>query len=150
MLSRRQKLVIIAVFVLLVALYTGAAATGGGSGQGDASGHPGGIVGWLGGALGQPPAVARSDLSAPCLSEETLTVKGNCTVTVNGSTQDTRRLRLHATNAVTVASRAPQGSDTVTADVDAGKDVSITVDGKGGDIVITCPGDSCVVTLPRT
>jgi hypothetical protein len=148
MLSRRQKIVIIAVFVLLAALYSGAAAIGGGSGQGDASGHPGGFVGWLGGVLGQPPAVARADLSAPCLSQDTLTVKGTCTVTVNKSTQDTRRLKLHATDAVTVASRAPQGSDTVTANVDADKDVSVTVDGKGGDVVITCPGDSCVVTLP--
>jgi len=148
MLSRRQKITIIAVFALLVALYTAAAATGGGSGQGDASGHPGGIVGWLGGALGQPPAVARADLSAPCLSEDTLTVKGSCTVTVQKSTQDTRRLKLHAQAAVRVTSRAPQGSDTVTADVDAGKDVSVTVDDKGGDVVITCPADSCVVTLP--
>lgn len=148
MLSRRQKIVIIAVFVLLVVLYSGAAAIGGRSGQGDASGRPGGIVGWLGGALGEPPAVARADLSAPCLSDDTLTVKGSCTVTVEKSTQDTRRLRLHATDAVTVTSRAPQGSDTVTANVDADKDVSVTVDGKGGDIVITCPGDSCVVTLP--
>lgn len=147
MLSRRQKIIIVAVFALLVVLYTGAAVTGGGSGQGDAS-HPGGIVSWFGGVLGQPPAVARADLSAPCLSQDTLTVKGSCTLTVKKSTKDTRRLKLHAAAAVTIASRAPQGSDTVTADVDAGKDVSVTVDGKGGDIVITCHGDSCVVTLP--
>jgi hypothetical protein len=148
MLSRRQKIVIVAVFAILVVLYTGAAATGGGSGQGDASGHPGGIVGWLGGVLGQPPAVDRPDLSAPCLSGDTLTVKGSCALTVKKSTKDTRRLKLHATDAVSVASRAPQGGDTVTADVEAGKDVSVTVDGKGGDVVITCPADTCVVTLP--
>jgi hypothetical protein len=148
MLSRRQKIIIVAVFALIVVLYTGAAATGGGSGQGDASGHQGGIVGWLGGVFGQPPTVARADLSAPCLSQDTLTFKGSCTVTVKKSTEDTRRLKLHAQAAVTVTSRAPQGTDTVTADVDAGKDVSVTVDDKGGDVVITCPGDSCVVTLP--
>jgi hypothetical protein len=149
MLSRRQKIIIVAVFVILVVMYTGAAATGGGSGQGDASGRPGGIVGWLGDTLGQPPAVARADLSAPCLDQQTLTVKGSCALTVAKSTKDTRRLKLHAEAAVTVASRAPQGSDTVTADVEAGKDVSVTVDGKGGVVVITCPGDSCVVTLPE-
>src|SRR5215831_1744556 len=120
--SRRQKIVIIAVGVLLVLLYTGAAVTGGGSGQGDASKKPGGVVGWLGDLFGQPPAAARADLSSACLAGDTLTDKG------------TRRVKLHAVDAVTVASRAPQGQDTVTDDVEAGKDVSVTVDGDGGDI----------------
>lgn len=147
MLSRRQKIVIVAVFAIVIALYTAAVASGG-SGQGDASHKPGGIVGWLGRVAGEPPAVQRSELSAPCLSGDTLTVKGSCTVTVQKSTKDTRRLKLHAGAAVTVTSRAPQGEDSVSADVAAGDDLAVTVDSKGGDILITCGGDSCAVTLP--
>ena len=147
--TRRQKIVIIGVGVLLVLLYTGAAASGGGSGQGDASRKPGGIVGWLGDLFGQPPSVARADLSSPCLSGTTLTIKGSCKLTVAKSDDGTRRVKLHAVDAVTVASRAPQGSDTLTDDVDADTDVSVTVDGDGGDITLTCAGgkDTCTVTL---
>src|ERR1051326_2363701 len=108
--TRRQKIVIIGVGVLLVLLYTGAAASAGGSGQGDASRKPGGIVGWLGDLFGQPPSVARADLSSPCLSGTTLTIKGSCKLTVAKSDEGPRRDTLHPVDAVTVASRAPQGS----------------------------------------
>src|SRR5262245_1359151 len=111
-LSRRQKIVIVAVFAILIALYTGAVASGGS--------EQGGIVGWLGDVAGEPPAVQRAELSASCLSGDTLTVKGSCTVVVQKSTKDTRRLKLHAEAAVTVTSRAPQGEDSVSADVAAG------------------------------
>jgi hypothetical protein len=147
--TRRQKIVIIAVGVLLVLLYTGAAVTGGGSGQGNASKKPGGVVGWLGDLFGQPPTAARADLSSACLSGNTLTVKASCTLTVAKSDKGTRRVKLHAVDAVTVASRAPQGQDTVTDDVEAGKDVSVTVDGNGGDIHLSCAdsGATCTLTL---
>jgi len=145
--SRRQKIVIIAVFVLMALLYTGAAATGG-SGEGDASKKPGGIVGWLGDLVGQPPAADRKDLTADCLVDKTLTVKGTCVLHVAKSSKGTRKVALKATDAVKVTSRAPQGHDEVTADVDAGKDVSVTVDGDAADITIACSGaDQCTVTL---
>lgn len=147
--SRRQKIVVVAVFVLLALLYIGAAAGGGGSGQGNASGHPGGIVGWLGRVVGQPPDAARSDLTAPCLAGGTLTVKSSCVLSVAKSNVGTRRVKLHATDAVTITSRAPQGDQDITADVKAGTDVNVTVDGKGGGIAIVCAstGATCTVTL---
>lgn len=146
--SRRQKIVIIAVFVLIALMYTGAVAVGGGSGQGDASKKPGGIVGWLGDLIGDPPAADRKDLSADCLADKTLTIKGSCVLHVAKSSEGTRKVALKATDAVKVTSRAPQGSDDVTADVDAGKDVSVTVDGDAADITIACSGaDTCTVTL---
>src|SRR5262245_24167881 len=122
--SRRQKIVIVAVFVLMALLYTWAAANSGGSGQGDASKKPGGIVGWLGDLFGSPPNDDRKDLSAPCLADKTLTIKGTCVLHVAKSSAGTRKVALKATDAVKVTSRAPQGTDDVTADVDAGKDVS--------------------------
>src|SRR5215470_14713176 len=100
--TRRQKIVIIAVGVLLVLLYTGAAASTGGSGRGDASKDPGGVVDWLGDLIGQPPDAARSDLTSPCLSGSTLTIKGSCTLTVARSDDGTRRVNLHADDAVTI------------------------------------------------
>jgi len=148
--TTKQKIVVIAVFVLLALLYVGAVANGGGSGQGDASKRPTGVVGWLGDLFGSPPDAKRADLSAPCLAQDTLTVKGSCVLTVAKSGDGTRQVKLHAADAVSVASRAPQGKDDVTADVKAGDDVTVTVDGNGGPITITCAssGATCTVTLP--
>ena len=146
--SRRQKIAVVAVLVLMAVLYAGAVAGGARTGQGDAGDHPGGLVGWLGRAVGQPPAAARSDLAAPCLRDRTLTVAGHCTLRVASSDRGTRRVRLHATDPVTVESRAPKGEQTVTADVKPGDDVSVTVDGDGTDIAITCAGgDTCTLSL---
>ncbi len=150
--TRKQKIVIIAVFVLLALLYVGAVANGGGSGQGDASKDPKGIVKWLGNLFGSPPDATRGQLTSTCLSDDTLSFKGNCTLAVAKSDDGTRRVRLHATDAMSVASRAPQGKKTITDDVKAGDDVSVTVDGDGGDILFTCADSSatCTVTLTNT
>lgn len=150
--TTKQKIVIIAVFVLLALLYVGAVANGGGSGQGDASKPPDGIVAWLGSLIGSPPDAKRAELSAPCLNQDTLSFKGNCTLTVAKSDDGTRQVELHAADAVSVASRAPQGKDTVSEDVKAGDDVTVTVDGDGGDIVITCADSkaTCTVTLRQS
>lgn len=146
--SRRQKLAVGAVLGLIVLLYTGAVGNGARSGSGDAA-HPGGVVGWLGGLVGHPPAAARSDLSAPCLTDRTLSVQGSCTLSVAKSSGGTRQVKLHATDPVRVESRAPDSRQTVTDDVKAGDDVSVTVDGTGGDIAISCPAaDTCTATLP--
>lgn len=150
--TRKQKIVVIAVFVLLAFLYVGAVASGGGSGQGDASKDPGGVVKWLGNLFGSPPDAKRGQLTSTCLSDDTLSFKGSCTLTVAKSDDGTRRVQLHADDAVTVASRAPQGSDTLTDDLNAGDDVSVTVDGDGGDIQFTCADSkaTCTLTLTNT
>jgi hypothetical protein len=147
--SRRQKIIIGSVFVLIALLYSGAA-LGFGSGQANASGQPGGIVGWLGHVVGQPPAAKRADLTAPCLSGSTFTVNLTCTLTVAKSSTGTRRVKLHALSAVRITSRTPDGTDTASVDVGAGKDVAVTVDGKPTDIVIACAasvGGACTLTL---
>jgi hypothetical protein len=147
--THRQKIVVGAVLVVLALLYSAAAASAHGSGQGSASQKPGGIVGWLGHIVGKPPAAPRSDESAPCLSGQTLSVQGSCMLTVAKSSTRTRQVKLHANDAVTVTSRAPNGSQAITATVKAGADVTVTVDASGSDIEISCTtsGSNCVATL---
>ena len=148
--SRRQKIAVVAVLAALALLYTGALAGGTGRGEGTAGTGPGGFVAWLGRLAGPPPAVARADLRADCLAGTTFTVRGTCTVRVAASDHGTRQLRLHAEDAVTVRARAPQGDTVVQSELDAGAEVKVTVDGKGGDLTLDCGGadSTCVVTLP--
>lgn len=149
--NRRQKIIVGAVLAFIALLYAGVAVHTGGSGGGGASRDPGGIVGWLGDLVGSPPQVDREDMSAPCLSGDTLTIDGACTLTVAKSDTRTRQAKLHADDAVTVTTRAPQGDDTISHDAEAGSDFSVTVDSKGADITFTCAdtGDTCVVTLSK-
>ena len=149
--TTKQKIVVIAVFVLLALLFAGAVANGGGSGQGDASKRPTGIVGWLNSLFGSPPDAKRADLSAPCLSGDTLSFKGSCTLAVAKSDDGTRQVKLHAANAVSVATRAPHGKDNISQDVDGNSDITVTVDGDGGGILITCADSkaTCTVTLQQ-
>ena len=147
--SRRQKIVVCAVLAALALVYTAAVATGGRTGSGDAGATDNGFVWWLGRLAGEPAAVVAADLTADCLTDTTITVPGSCTLHVAGSRRDVRRLRLHARNAVTVVARAPRGDSPVRDDVAAGTDVDVTVDGRGGDVTLTCADTTtCVLTLP--
>lgn len=146
--TRRQIIIVGAVFAALIILYGLAAANGTRSGQGGPDSRNGGLVGWLGSAIGQPPDAARSDLSAGCLNGSTFTVDGQCVLTVARSPRGTRRVRLHATDPVIVDAPAPQGAGQVTADLKAGTDSSVTVDGAGARITLTCGAvRPCTVTL---
>jgi hypothetical protein len=146
--SRRQKIVVCAVLAALAVLYTGAVATGGRTGTGDAGATGNGFVRWLGRLAGEPTAVVAADLSADCLADTTITVRGSCPLHVAASRQDLRQLRLHARDAVTVTARAPRGDSLVRDDVAAGTDVDITVDGRGGDVTLACADTTtCVLTL---
>jgi hypothetical protein len=147
--SRRQLILVGVVAAVLVVLYGLAAANGSRSGQGGPESREGGIVGWLGTMVGQPADAARGDLSAGCLNGSTFTVDGQCVLTVARSSRGTRRIRLHAVDAVSVNAPAPQGAGPVTADLKAGSDTSVTVDGSGARITLTCAGARpCTVTLP--
>lgn len=141
--TRRQKILLGAVALVLVLLYTGAAATAGGSSQGNAADRPGGLVGWLGHFTGKPAKVDRSALSAPCLAGTVLTVKDSCVLTVAAG-NGTRRVALHADDAVSVTSRPPGQQQDATSTVEAGHDVDVTVDKAGGRITFTC---ACTVHL---
>jgi hypothetical protein len=147
--SRRQKIVVIAVLVALVALFSGAVANGASNSDGDASEDPNGFVSWLGDLFGEPAPVDRADLVAACLAGDTLTVEGSCTLAVAGSEEKIRQLVLRPEQVVTIVSPAPSEGETIEADAEPGDEVRITVDSDGGEIVINCgdPGDTCVVTL---
>jgi hypothetical protein len=146
--TKRQRIVVIVVLAAILVLYLAAAAGGGRSGQGDAT-HPGAFVSWLGRLAGKPDPVSRAELTSDCLADKGLAVNGTCTVTVARSGKDVRQLKLHAEQALSVTSRAPHDDSVVKADVKAGDDVTITVDSKGGDVIVDCgePGGRCVATL---
>lgn len=147
--SRRKKILVVAVLVLVAVLYATSALGWRRDGRGDAGDDPGGVVDWLGDLVGGPPAVDRSDLSAPCLAGDTLTVDGTCTLHVAGSDEDTRQVALHAYDRIRVTARPPRGDGTASSTVDPGKDIKVTVDGDGGDIALEClDSDTCTVTLP--
>ena len=146
--TRRQLILVGVVAAVLVVLYGLAAANGARSGRGNADSRQGGIVGWLGSKVGPPADAARGDLSAGCLSGSKFTVDGQCVLTVAGRSRGTRRIRLHAVDAVSVNAPAPQGAGQVTADLKAGADTSVTVDGSGARITLTCAATRpCTVTL---
>jgi len=146
--TRRQIVLVGVVGAVLVILYSLAVANGGRSGQGDADSRHRGLVGWLGSVVGDPPDAARGDLSAGCLNGSTFTVDGQCVLTVARSPRGARRIRLHASDPVRVDAPAPQGAGHVTADVKAGADSAVTVDGSGARITLTCAAvRPCTVTL---
>jgi hypothetical protein len=146
--SRRQKIVVCAVFAALALLHTGAVAMGAGGGTGDAGGPQNAFVRWLGRLAGPPAPVAAAELTADCLADTTFTVRGSCTVHVAASHHDLRQLRLHTQDAVTVTARTPHRDAMVHHDVAAGADVSVTVDGTDGEITLACAGTTtCLVTL---
>src|SRR5690349_8653746 len=144
--TRRQIIVVGVVTAVLIIAYGLAVANGSRSGEGSPDARNGGLVGWLGSLVGQPPDVARADLSAGCLRETTFTVDGQCVLTVAKSRRGTRRVRLHANDPVSVDAPAPAGR--ITADLKAGADASVTVDGAGARITLTCAAvRPCTVTL---
>jgi hypothetical protein len=146
--TRKQKVLAGTVAAALIVLYCLVAAFPAGSGGGLGSAQHG-IVGWLGSRIGQPPDAPPADLSSTCLRDKTFTVAGSCVLDVAKSSRGTRRVRLRADQAVSVTAPAPQGAGTVTADVKAGADTSVTVDGSGARITLACPSaNPCTVRLP--
>ena len=147
--SRRQKIILVAVGVVLVLLYSGAIAGGAGRRDGSASRRPGGLVGWLGSLVGSPPAARRADLSADCLAGTTLTVHGTCLLHVAAHGTGNRRVTLRARDAATVTARPPGADRDIRAEVKAGAEVGVTVGVGATDITVGCAGTApCVLTLP--
>ena len=145
-LTREQK-ILIAAGLLVAVLYIGAVANGRGSGDGEAGTPVGGLVGVLAGWIGGASDADRADLAADCFEPDgRLAVKGSCTLRVASSDRDLRVVRLRAEQPVTVAARLPRSERTGTAEVAAGDETSVAVDGRGGDIRLDCP-DSCTVTI---
>ncbi|GAA4250228.1 hypothetical protein [Dactylosporangium darangshiense] len=142
-----QPRIVIGVLVLLAVLFA-LATTHRAGGDGDLS-HPGGLVGWLGHRFGGSPDADRADVSAPCLQQDTLTVKdGTCTVTVARSDAGQRNVQLRTDSDVAVQAPAPGRDTLVRSDVEAGATVSVAVGGDGADIDVICAGNrTCTLTL---
>lgn len=146
--TRGQK-ILAAAIVLIIALYVTGVATQGGSG-GDADPRENKLVTMLGGWFGEPDDVDQADLSARCLAERTLTIEGNCVLRVRESGEDLRNVVLTAVDPVRLTTRAPHDDSVLDDDVDAGEQVKVAVDDRGGDISISCAGGkTCVVKVGR-
>lgn len=142
-LTRGQK-ILAAVVVLIIALYvTGTVTQNGSAAPADPSQH--GLVKSLGDLFGGPPSVAPGELSAPCLSGTTLSIKDSCVLTVAPSDQDIREVRLKPDRVVSLKTRQPRGTDTLEETLDGGSTVDVAVDGDGADITLTCKECTVIV-----
>jgi hypothetical protein len=148
--SRRQKAVLLAILALVVGLFA-VAAGGQRGGRADLTGGQGGVVGWLGKALGGRATVADADLSAACpLAKDQLAIAGSCRLTVKRHKGGLRTLHLRAINEVTVTAPVPQQDFTVTDKVRANDELKVAVGAGGADITVTCTSTrDCAVVLVR-
>jgi hypothetical protein len=146
--TRGQRTLLVTV-VAIAALSATSAAVGARGGAGTADPGHSGVVAWLGRLVGGPRAVARADLSADCLlADGRITVRGACALHVAPRRGELRAVRLHVDAAMTVSSRPPNSTGTVSTQVGAGRDISVIVDGVGGDVTLDCaPAAACAGRL---
>jgi hypothetical protein len=145
--TRNQKLLagLVALVVVLFVVALGTSSDG----EGDPNARPGGLVGLLGNWFGDAASADAADLSGDCLRPGgRLEVDGSCVLTVAPSDEDVRVVKLHAESATEVSAPSVRGDTTVTTDLDAGEDASVTVGPDGADITLTCP-KACVLTLGK-
>jgi hypothetical protein len=131
----------ILVGVVIVVLFAGSVVVGARQDDGSST-DSNGLVDRLGDIAGDPSAVARTDITAGCVSDDDpnlLVMTGGCTVVVR-SEGDLLLLRLLALNAIEVEAPAPDGDLEVESEVDAGKEVAIAVSEGETEIDIDCVG----------
>ncbi len=142
-LTRGQKILAV-VIVLIIALYVTGAATQNGSGPPpDPSQH--GLVKALGGLFGGPPQAKLEELSAPCLSGNTMSIKDSCVLTVTPSDEDIREVRLRPDRVVSLKTRTPRSDDVSEETLEGGSSVDVAIDDRGGEITLTCKECTVVV-----
>lgn len=148
--SRRQKNVVVAVFALVVGLFALASGTRQG-GPADLAGGQGGVVGWLGKALGERAVVAEPDLAAACpTANGQLAIAGSCRLTVKQHRGGLRTLRLRAVDEVTVTAPVPQQDRAATDTVRADEELKVAVGAEGAEITVACASTPrCAVVLVR-
>ena len=146
--SRRQRIALVVVFALVVGGFA-LAATGQRGGAADLTGGQGGVVGWLGRALGHRSTVSAADLAAGCpLARDRLAVDGTCRLTVKPHRGGVRTLHLRAVDEVAVTAPVPGQSVTATETVRADQELKVAVDEEGGDVTIACKAAAeCAVLL---
>ena len=139
--SRRQKIVVLAVGVLILVAFVAAMLSPGGSGDGP--------VGWLGRLVGDAAGAAPEELAPECREPDgRLVFGGSCAITVSPSRSDLRVVTLVAEHPISVTAPAPVGDFIVETDVAAGETVRVAVGPDGAAIELACTGDEeCVVRI---
>jgi hypothetical protein len=135
-LTRGQK-ILLAVAVLIVALYVTGVATPQGSGSG-VDPTQNGLVKMLGGWFGGPGEVHAGELSAPCLADGRLSIKDSCVLAVAASDKDLREVVLTSDRPAKLSTRAPNDDTVLEQELTAGEEVRVAVDSAGAEITLTC------------
>jgi hypothetical protein len=145
-LTPRQRWLLLTTGMVLVAMFTGAVATPRSDGDGVPAGGP---LHWWGQRLAAATPVAPADLASDCLdSDGSLQFSGSCVVTVAATDDRRRTLTLHGTDAVSVTAPVPGGETTVSAHLEPGDAVDVTVGLEGAEILLRCRASGeCVVTI---
>jgi hypothetical protein len=143
--STKQKVLLVLVAVVVVALFVVAVA-GRYPGEGNPGGHNG-FVDWLAKLGGRRAGVPAAEVTTSCPRQDrTVTVPGVCTLHV-ADPKTLKLLVLRGTTPFQVTAPAPGGADytaTGTAKVKDGiAELKVAVD-KETDVVVTC---TCAVTL---
>lgn len=150
--SRRQKIIVVALAVVLVVLHTAAVANQSRTGQGGRSEREGGLVGWLGDRLAGPTAADPDDLSADCRGPGgRLVFDDSCTIEVAPGGRFPRVVPLRVDHLVEVTAPAVAGDFTVGGEVEPGETVRVAVGRGGAEIELECldsgDSDDCVVRI---
>jgi hypothetical protein len=147
--SGRQRVLVIAVGVVIVLLFAASVATQGRGGPGGRDSGESGPVAllerWFGGTVGADP----DDVTADCQEPDgRLVFGGSCTVEVAPADRSLRLVRLAAQHPVSVEAPTPVGDFTVATELDPGETVRVAVGPDGAEIELDCADpDDCVVLI---
>jgi hypothetical protein len=147
--SRRQRIAVIAVGVLVVLLFSAAVACQGRGGEGGRDSAASGPVALLGRWLGGTAGAAPDEITAGCREPDgRLVFGGSCTVEVAPADRSLRLVSLTTGHAISVEAPTPVGDFTVSTDLDPGGTVRVAVGPDGADIELDCDdSDDCVVVI---
>ena len=143
-LTRIQRILLAVVVVIVIAFFFAVGCTNGGSSN---AAEPPGFVKAIGN-LFRAPAVARKDITAPCLSPDgKLTIDGSCKVHVDAGSDDVRELKLKTVGAITVRAPVPRQDSIGEKQLEPGEEFKVAIDADAADIEIICAESPCVVSL---
>lgn len=139
--SARQRIVVLAVGVLILVAFVAAVLTPAGSGDGP--------VGWLGRMVGDAAAAAPEEVAPECREPDgRLVFGGSCDIAVAPSTTDLRLVTLVTEHPVSVTAPTPVGDYTVETELAAGETVRVAVGPDGAEIELDCAASGdCVVRI---
>jgi len=147
-LSRRQRILVVMVGVLVVLLYLVALACQARAGTGDRDTGHDGVLDWLGERFGWYADADPADVSADCDGEQPgrVVFDGRCTLVVAPSEDALRLVPLRSRHAIEVSAPAPAGDFTMDSEVEPGDTIRVAVGGDGAEIELRCvDDDDCVV-----